>query len=458
MSETPSSPRDQPLPTPEEIRLEGTGLRENISKSDTPIGGERCASPTIEGPEATPIPWLETESLVGQTLGDFEILAEVGRGGMGIVYKARQVSLERIVALKTLLAEHYRKPHVLARFQAEAKAAASLHHPNIVNVYQVGQWAGGHYFVMELIEGRSLQSVLRERTVPVPWAVSLMVPVAEALHHAHTKGVVHRDLKPANIMIDKFRRPVVMDFGLAKVAGKSSSLTQIGIIMGTPAYMSPEQAGEDASQVGPLSDIYSLGAILYTMLAGRPPFSGSTPLATVLKVVAIDPAPPIRSFRPDVPVKLEQLCLKCLSKNPAERLSSAQALADELRKFRATSSKKSSSISLNETLPSVVLVSQESGEQIRLFSATTVIGRASECDLILRAKEVSKRHCRIHLEADQAVVEDLGSANGTLVNGHMVQRTQLEDGDQLDIAGHLFQIRNNSPKSPSRTDDQWPVI
>jgi serine/threonine protein kinase len=451
MSETPTSPRDQPLP--EENRLEGST---NLSKSDTPIGGERSPSPTLDGPEATPVPWIETESLVGQTLGDFEILEEVGRGGMGIVYKARQISLDRIVALKTLLSEHYRKPHVLARFQAEAKAAAGLNHPNIVNVYQVGQWAAGHYFVMEFIDGRSLQSILRERTVSVPWAASLMVPVAEAVHHAHGKGVVHRDLKPANIMIDKSRRPVVMDFGLAKVAGKSSALTQIGVIMGTPAYMSPEQAGEDASQVGPLSDIYSLGAILYALLAGRPPFSGSTPLATVLKVIAPDPAPPIRDFRPDVPVKLEQLCSKCLSKNPAERLTSAQVLADELRKLRASMGKKSSSISMKDTLPSVVLVSQQSGEQIRLFSAATVIGRASECDLIVRAKEVSKRHCRIQLEGDQAVVEDLGSANGTLVNGRMVQRAQLEDGDQLDIAGHVFQIRKNRSKSaePSRIDDQ----
>jgi serine/threonine-protein kinase len=384
--------------------------------------------------------------LVGQTFGDFEILQEVGRGGMGIVYKARQVSLDRIVALKTLLAEHYRKPHVLARFQAEAKAAAGLRHPNIVNVYQVGECPAGHYFVMEFIEGRSLQSVLREKTIPVPWAISLMIPVADALAHAHAKGVVHRDLKPANIMIDTFRRPVVMDFGLAKVSGKSSSLTQIGIIMGTPAYMSPEQAGEDASQVGPLSDVYSLGAVLYTMLAGQPPFSGPTALATVLKVISTDPAPPIGNYRSDVPEKLERICHQCLNKNPAERLQTAQAFADELRKVRARLSKKPSPMSVKDTWPSVVLESSESGEKIRLFSAATVIGRAPECDLILRAKEVSKRHCRIQLEKDQAIVEDLGSANGTLVNGQMIQRSLLQDGDQLDIAGHVFQVRKRSSK------------
>jgi serine/threonine protein kinase len=382
---------------------------------------------------------------VGRTFGDFELLEEIGRGGMGVVYKAKQISLDRVVALKMLLATHFTHPAALPRFLTEARAAASLSHPNIVSVYQVGACDAGHFFAMEYIDGQSLEAVLRERTVPIPWIVSFLAVVTEAVHFAHTKGIIHRDLKPANLMLDRLRRPVVMDFGIAKFVGKPSGLTQLGAAIGTPAYMPPEQAGEDLSQVGPRSDVYSLGAILYALLAGRPPYEEGTPLQTILKVIAPEPPPPPRDFRPKVPPALEEICMTCLAKRPADRYPSARALALELRRFRAESATRQVSTAVRSTLPAVVLVGQETGKSIRLFNQTTVIGRASDCDVVLKASDVSKRHCRIHIEGDEVVIEDLGSANGTCVNGQPVKRARLCDGDELEVAGHVFRVRVPAP-------------
>src|SRR5262249_24169731 len=178
------------------------------------------------------------------------------------------------VALKMLLSEHFTHPSAVPRFLAEARAAASLSHPNIVGVCQVGACEAGHFYAMEYVDGQSLARVLRERTIPIPWAGSFLAVVTEAVHFAHSKGIVHRDLKPANLMLDRLRRPVVMDFGIAKFMGKPTGLTQLGTAIGSPAYMPPDQAGEGLAQVGPRSDVYSLGAILYALVAGRPPYQG----------------------------------------------------------------------------------------------------------------------------------------------------------------------------------------
>jgi serine/threonine protein kinase len=379
------------------------------------------------------------ESLVGQTFGDFELVAELGRGGMGVVYKAWQKSLERSVAVKLLLAEHSSNPQLLARFLAEARAAASLTHPNIVSVYQVGECIAGPYFVMELIDGPSLESLL-QRTVPIPWSVALLTTVADAVQHAHEKGIIHRDLKPANIMIQGGKRPVVMDFGIAKVLGKGARMTEPGALVGTPSYMPPEQAGEEPEKIGPHSDVYSLGAILYNLLAGKPPFEESSAIRTVFRVLSPDPPESIRLFRPEVPARLEQVCMKCLEKDPARRYPSAHALAEELKRVRAMLSSTSSGSFVTAGLPVLVLHS-ESGKQVRLFNPTTVIGRASECDMVIKAADVSKRHCRIVLSPDQAIVEDLGSSNGTFINGDQIERAQLNDGDELDIGGHVYKVR-----------------
>jgi serine/threonine protein kinase len=380
-------------------------------------------------------------SLVGLTIDDYDLLEEIGRGGMGIVYKARQKSLDRLVAIKTLLASHFAHPAILQRFLGEAKAAAGINHPNIVRVYQVGECPAGHFFAMEFIEGRTLKEIIQERTAPISWSVALMIVVAEAIHHAHQQGIVHRDLKPSNIMIDQFRRPVVMDFGLAKYIDRPSTITQLGVIVGTPAYMSPEQAGEEITEIGPTSDIYSMGAILYTLLTGRPPFSEKTSLKTVMKVASSAMPPPPSQIRKDVPLQLDEICMKCLSKDPAGRFTNAQVLADELSHFRNQLKQKSSSLSYRQTLPAVILIAEKTGKRVRLYNELNVIGRSSECDVVIRASDISKRHCQIILETERVILEDLNSVNGTLVNGERVSLVELLNGDQLTIGGHVFHVR-----------------
>jgi serine/threonine protein kinase len=344
----------------------------------------------------------------------------------------------------------------LARFLAEARAAARLDHRNIVQVYQIGQCTLGHYFAMEYVDGQSLDQIVQKATIPIPAAIAVVTVVADAVHYAHSKGIVHRDLKPANIMVDQAKRPVVMDFGIAKFVGKSSSLTQQGVIMGTPAFMAPEQAGEALEQVGPCSDVYSLGAILYMLLTGRPPFDEGTTLRTILKVIGPDRAPGIRSLRPEVPAELERICMKCMAKQPAERYPSAQALAEELRLFRSGKSpkkpllvaaKRSAADSTVKNASLVVyLVAESGGKRIRVADKRTIIGRTSECGVILKASDVSKQHCQICIDRGEVIVEDLGSANGTYVNDKKILRTGLKDGDQLRIADHAFVVKFAKPK------------
>jgi len=435
----PSPPDAKPDNSPEEAPSP-------LAHITPEIIAERPTLTSLMPGDSSPCGQLTSSAFAGLVLDDFELLEEVGRGGMGAVFKARQKSLNRIVAIKTLLAHHFAHSAILQRFLGEARAAAGLSHPNIVKIYQVGECPVGHYFVMEYIQGRSLKDIIQERTAPISWTVALMSVVAEAIHHAHKQGVVHRDLKPSNIMIDRFRRPVVMDFGLAKFVDKPSTITQLGVIVGTPAYMSPEQAGEEIHEVGPASDIYSLGAILYTLLTGRPPFNEKTSLATVMKVASAEMPPRPTEFRKDIPASLEQICMKCLNKDPVDRFLSAKALADELSQFRKDAKHKGSSMSLRKTLPSVLLISEKTGKRVRLFNETNVIGRASECDIVIRASDVSKRHCQIILESDRVLIEDLNSVNGTLLNGEHIKLAELLDGDQLTIGEHAFHVRMKKRK------------
>jgi serine/threonine protein kinase len=410
------------------------------------------ASASTTAPEPTTLlpayKGLMPGGLVGQVFGDFELIQELGRGGMGVVYKAKQRSLDRHVALKLLLGEFASNPQMLSRFLAEARAAASLTHPNIISIYQVGECVVGPYFVMEFIDGPSLESLLT-RPLPVPWVAALMTTVAEAVHHAHQKGIIHRDLKPGNIMLQQQKRPMVMDFGIAKSLSRGGNLTSPGAVMGTPAYLSPEQAGEEPSLLGPHSDVYSLGAILYVLLSGRVPFDEGSAMKTILKVISPDPPPLVRTHRPEVPQALEQITMKCLEKEPARRYRTAHALAEDLKRFRATLLANVAPQSARGSLPTLLLIADEGGKQFRLFNASTVIGRAAECDLVLKLPDVSKRHCRVLIGTKGAAVEDLGSVNGTSVNDEPVeagQRVTLEDGDKLDVAGHVFTVR--LPLSP----------
>ncbi|MCA9230494.1 MAG: serine/threonine protein kinase [Planctomycetales bacterium] len=267
-------------------------------------------------------------------LGDFELGDEIGRGGMGVVYRARQQSLGRDVAVKLILRGAQASSDEQARFQVEAAAAAQLDHPHIVPIYDVGSAEGFQYFGMKLIEGQTLATKMAAGPLPEREAVQLMISVARAIEYAHQAGVVHRDLKPANILLDRYGQPHVSDFGLAKQATTTVSLTQTGAILGTPAYMAPEQAASGRGLVGPLSDVYGLGAILYALLTGRPPLQGASPVDTVLMVLEQDPLPP-RLLNPRVSRDLEMIVLHCLQKPPELRYASAGELADDLQAFLA---------------------------------------------------------------------------------------------------------------------------
>jgi WD40 repeat protein len=262
----------------------------------------------------------------------YEILTELGRGGMGVVYQARQIMLNRVVALKMVLGGGHADEANLARFRTEAEAVARLQHPNIVQVFEVGENGGLPFFSLEYCPGGSLDKKLSGTPLPPGEAAALVEQLAWAMHAAHTKGVLHRDLKPANVLLAEDGTPKVTDFGLAKKLGEAGR-TATGAVMGTPSYMAPEQAGGN-KEIGPAADVYALGAILYECLTGRPPFKAATLLDTLAQVLADDPVPP-RRLQPKVPRDLETVCLKCLHKEPARRYASAEALADDLRRFLA---------------------------------------------------------------------------------------------------------------------------
>ena len=268
-------------------------------------------------------------SLVGKLFGDYELLAEIARGGMGVVYKARQRSLNRVVALKMILSGELASDEEVSRFQTEAESAAALKHPNIVNIHEVGVEAGHHFFSMDYIEGRNLEELVLEHPLPARQAASYLFEITEAIEYAHQQGILHRDLKPSNILIDQNGETHITDFGLAKQVRKDGQLTDSGQLLGTPAYMPPEQAAGHREEFGPAMDVYSLGAILYELITGRPPFRAESTLELIRQVLELDPIAP-RLMNPQIPRDLETICLKCLAKDPRRRYRSAAALAADL--------------------------------------------------------------------------------------------------------------------------------
>jgi serine/threonine protein kinase len=269
-----------------------------------------------------------------EQFGNYELLEEIAHGGMGMVFRAPQVGLDRTVALKMVLAERLGSEADRKRFLIEAQAAAKLQHPNIVAVHEVGDVRGQHFYSMDYVAGQTLAQMVREHPLPARQAARYLQKTANAIHYAHLQGVLHRDIKPGNVLIDGNDEPRVMDFGLAKLLNDDSQQTLSGTIMGTPSYMSLEQATGQIENVDARSDVYSLGAVLYELLTGSPPFRGETAYAT-LKLLAEKDAVPPRQINPKIPPDLQTICLKALEKQPAGRYPDAGSFAEDLRRFLA---------------------------------------------------------------------------------------------------------------------------
>src|SRR5256886_1558316 len=298
-------------------------------------GGDSSAeaSPKADGPDQFDKPERATKServaeMLGE-LGDYELLEEVGRGGQGVVFRARQKSLNRIVALKVISLGQWASKVHLRRFRLEAEAAARLEHPGIVPIHEVGERDGSCYFSMKFVEGGQLDEVVRRTPMSIRQAVELIAKVGRTVHYAHEHGILHRDIKPGNILLDQKGEPHLTDFGLAQLVETESTITRTMEVLGTPSYMAPEQAVGNNAAVSSVTDVYGLGAVLYQLLTGYPPFAGGTTFETVRLVLDTNPRKP-RLWNPKIDRDLSTICLKCLEKDPKRRYASALALAEDL--------------------------------------------------------------------------------------------------------------------------------
>jgi serine/threonine-protein kinase len=319
---TPTSALPADLTTRGPAERDGLGDHPTVSRPGDPHSTTAGPAPDAAQPHGPPAP------------PGYEVLGVLGRGGMGAVYKGRQVAVNRFVALKVVLAGAHATPEAQLRFLHEAEAAARVHHPNVVQVYEVGTWGGQPFLALEYMAGGTLARKLAGTPVSPREAAGLVETLARAVHAAHASGVIHRDLKPANVLLAEDGTPKVADFGLAKLTESGPGLTATGAVFGTPSYAAPEQARGDTRHIGPPADVYALGAILYECLTGRPPFKAASSSETFLQVLTEDPAA-VRSVNAAVPADLETVCLKCLEKDAGRRYASAAGLADDLAAFRA---------------------------------------------------------------------------------------------------------------------------
>src|SRR5438034_3391961 len=305
---------------------------------------ESKEEPKFHGQTRAPLTGIEhqesnVEHGTARYFGDYELLEEIARGGMGVVYRARHLKLERIVAVKMILAGQFATKQIIQRFRGEVTAAALLQHPNIVAIHDVGIHDGQHYFSMDYVEGEDLSQLVGNRPLPPAKAARYVKLIAEAIHYAHQQGILHRDLKPSTVLVDASDQPRITDFGLAKRFGSDSQLsthdaqlTLTGQMLGSPNFMPPEQASSQRGKVGRHSDVYGLGAILYHLLTARPPFQAESFESVINQLLNTEPVSP-RLLNSSVPADLETICVKCLQKDPSRRYQGAQELADELGRF-----------------------------------------------------------------------------------------------------------------------------
>src|SRR5215831_17955115 len=274
------------------------------------------------------------KSVLPRAFGPYELLEEVAHGGMGIVYRARQTQVSRVVAVKLMAAGQFAAPDFVKRFRTEAEAAASLDHPNIVPIYEVGECEGQPFFSMKFVEGGSLAARISNEKFQIAQheAAALVAKLARAVHYAHQRGILHRDIKPGNVLLDAQGEPQLTDFGLAKLVERDSTFTRTMAMLGTPSYMSPEQARGEAKQLTTAVDVYGLGAVFYELLTGQPPFAGGTTMETVRQVLEKEPRRP-SALKAGTDRDLETICLKCLEKDPARRYGSAEGLAEDLESW-----------------------------------------------------------------------------------------------------------------------------
>src|SRR6266487_2977508 len=290
----------------------------------TGVGLSSLAVAGVDDP-GRPIPML-------MDFGDYELLEQIGRGGQGVVFRARQKSLNRIVALKVIGLGHWATEAHLKRFRLEAEAAARLEHPGIVPIHEVGERDGSCYFSMKFVEGGQLDEVVKQTPMSIRQAAELIANVARTVHYAHEHGILHRDIKPGNILLDAKGEPHLTDFGLARLVETESSITQTLDVIGTPSYMAPEQAVGNNTAVGNATDVYGIGAVLYQLLTGHPPFAGGATYETIRLLLDTEPRQPCL-LNPKIDRDLSTICLKCLEKDPKRRYSSALALAEDLERW-----------------------------------------------------------------------------------------------------------------------------
>jgi serine/threonine protein kinase/tetratricopeptide (TPR) repeat protein len=372
----------------------------------------------------------------------YEVVRELGRGGMGVVYQVWHARLNRSAALKMILAGAHAGPEELARFRTEAEAVARLQHPNIVQIYDVGEHAGRPYLVLEYVEGGTLAKKLQGTPLPGRQAAALVESMARAVHHAHQRGVVHRDLTPGNVLLASRHDtegaasgnettiagqqphanfPKITDFGLAKLIIGGVAGTQTGAILGTPSYMAPEQAGGRSKEVGPATDVYALGAIFYECLTGRPPFKAQTALDTLLQVTGAEPVPPAR-LQPAVPRDLETICLKCLQKAAGKRYGSALALADDLRRFRMGEPIQARPVSLAERLWRWSLRNRSVACLLTAVAVSLLAGTGVATYFAVRAEAALRAETRRRAQA-RAALDEMSSQ---LIEDWLARRTAKE--------------------------------